>query len=78
MYIDLTSLNKACSKDDFRLLRVDKYVDSMVGCKVMPFLARFLGYHQIQMKEEDKAHTIFIMPFGTYYICMPKGLKNVG
>jgi hypothetical protein len=31
------------------------------------------------MKEEDKANTSFITPFGTYcFICMPKGLKNVG
>jgi hypothetical protein len=31
------------------------------------------------MKEEDKASTSFITPFGTYYfIRMPEGLKNVG
>ena len=29
------------------------------------------------MKEEDKAKTSFIMPFGTYcFVRMPKGLKN--
>jgi hypothetical protein len=31
------------------------------------------------MKEEDKAKTSFIMPFGTYcFVRMPKGIKNVG
>jgi hypothetical protein len=31
------------------------------------------------MKEEDKASTSFITPFGTYcFIRMPEGLKNVG
>jgi hypothetical protein len=31
------------------------------------------------MKEEDKANTSFITPFGTYcFIRMPEGLKNVG
>jgi hypothetical protein len=31
------------------------------------------------MKEEDKASTSFIAPFGTYcFIRMPEGLKNVG
>jgi hypothetical protein len=31
------------------------------------------------MKEEDKASTSFITPFGTYwFVRMPDGLKNVG
>jgi hypothetical protein len=31
------------------------------------------------MKEEDKANTNFITPFGTYcFIRMPEGLKNTG
>jgi hypothetical protein len=39
----------------------------------------FSGYHQIYMKEEDKAKTSFITPFSTYcFVRMPKGLKNVG
>jgi hypothetical protein len=31
------------------------------------------------MKEEDKANTSFITPFGTYYfVRMPEGLRNAG
>jgi hypothetical protein len=79
MCIDFTSLNKACPKDNFPLPRIDKIVDSVAGCEVMSLLDCFSGYHQIYMKEEDKANTSFITPFGTYcFIRMPEGLKNAG
>jgi hypothetical protein len=79
MCIDFTSLNKACPKDNFPLPRIDKIVDSAAGCEVMSLFDCFFGYHQIYMKEEDKANTSFITPFGTYcFIRMPEGLKNVG
>jgi hypothetical protein len=66
MCIDFTRLNKACPKDNFPLPRIDKIVDSAAGCEVMSLLDCFSGYHQIYMKEEDKAITSFITPFGTY------------
>jgi hypothetical protein len=79
MCIDFTSLNKACPKDNFPLPRIDKIVDSATGCEVMSLLDCFSGYHQIYMKEEDKASTSFITPFGTYcFIRMSEGLKNAG
>jgi hypothetical protein len=79
MCIDFTSLNKACPKDNFPLPRIDKIVDSAAGCEVMSLLDCFSGYHQIYMKEEDKANTSFITPFGMYcFIRMLEGLKNVG
>jgi hypothetical protein len=79
MCIDFTSINKACPKDNFPLPRIDKIVDSAAGCEVMSLLDCFSGYHQIYMKEEDKASTSFITPFDTYcFIRMPEGLKNAG
>jgi hypothetical protein len=79
MCIDFTSLKKACPKDNFPLPRIDKIVDSAVGCEVMSLLDCFSGYHQIYMKEEDKASTSFITLFGTYcFVRMPEGLKNAG
>jgi ribonuclease HI len=79
MCIDFTSLNKACPKDNLPLPQIDKIIDSAAGCEVMSLLDCFSGYHQIYMKEEDKAITSFITPFGTYcFIGMPEGLKNVG
>jgi hypothetical protein len=77
MCIDFTSLNKACPKDNFPLPRIDKIVDSAAGYKVLSLLDCFSGYHQIYMKEEDKASTSFITSFGTYcFVHMPEGLKN--
>jgi hypothetical protein len=67
MCIDFTNLDKACPKDNFPLPRIDKIVDSAAGCEVMSVLDCFSGYHQIYMKEEDKASTSFITPFGMYF-----------
>jgi hypothetical protein len=79
MCIDFTSLNKACPKDNFPLPQIDKIVDSAAGCEVMSLLECFSSYQQIYMKEEDKASTSFITPFGTYcFVRMPEGLKNAG
>jgi hypothetical protein len=79
MCIDFTSLNKDCPKDNFPLPWIDKTVDSAARCEVMSLLDCFSGYHQIYMKEEDKASTSLITPFGTYcFIRMSKGLKNAG
>jgi hypothetical protein len=79
MCIDFTGINKACTKDNFPLPWIDKIVDSVAGCEVMSLLDFFSGYHQIYMKEEDKASTSFITPFSTYcFIRMPEGLKNAG
>jgi hypothetical protein len=66
MCIDLTNINKACPKDNFPLPQIDEIVDSATGCEVMSQLDFFSGYHQIYMKEEDKANTSFITPFCTY------------
>jgi hypothetical protein len=78
MCIDFTSLNKACPKDNFPLPRIDKIIDSAAGCEVMSLLDCFSGYHQIYMKEEDKANTGFITPFGMYcFVRMPEGLKTL-
>jgi hypothetical protein len=79
MCIDFTSLNKACPKDNFPLPWIDKIIDSAAGYEVMSLLDCFSRYHQIYMKEEDKASISFITPFGTYcFVRMPEGLKNIG
>jgi hypothetical protein len=67
LYVDFTSLNKACPKD------------STTGCDLLCFLDAFSGYHQIKMAREDEEKTTFITPCDVYcYVCMPFGLKNAG
>jgi hypothetical protein len=77
MYIDYTSLNKACPKDPFSLPRIDQIVDSISGCDLLCFLDANSGFHQIPMSKEDEEHTAFITVDGLFcYVSMPYGLKN--
>jgi hypothetical protein len=77
MCIDYTSLNKACPKVPFPLLRIDQIVDSTAGCELLCFLDAYSGYHQIKMKESDQLATSFITPFGMFcYVTMPFGLRR--
>jgi hypothetical protein len=79
LYVDFTSLNKACPKDPYPLPRIDQIVDSTAGCDLLCFLDASSGYRQIKMAREDKEKTTFITPCGVYcYICIPFGLKNAG
>ena len=79
MCVDFMDLNKACSKDNFPLPRIDQLVDSTVGHKLLTFMDAFSGYNQIKMAEEDQEKTTFITSQGLYcYRVMPFGLKNAG
>jgi hypothetical protein len=77
MCIDYTSLNKACPKDPYPLLRIDQIVDSTLGCDFLSFLDAYSDFHQIRMSREDRKHTAFVTVDGLYcYVVMPYCLKN--
>jgi ribonuclease HI len=77
MWIDYTSLNKACSKDPYPLPSIDQIMDSTSECDLLSFLDAYSGFHQIQMSREDRKHTTFVTVDGLYcYVVMPYGLKN--
>jgi hypothetical protein len=79
MCIDFTDLNKACSKDEFSLPRIDSLIDAVATWELMSLLDYYSGYHQIWMNMEDEPKTSFITPSGTYrYLLMLEGLKNAG
>lgn len=79
MCIDYTNLNKACSKDNFSLPRLDQIIDSTFRCQYLYLINTYYGYHHIRMRKKDVPLTSFITPFGTYcYEIMPFGLKKAG
>ena len=79
MCVDFTDLNKACSKDDYPLPKIDRLVDSTAGHALLSIMDANAGYHQIPLATEDQSHTTFITNTGVYYYrVMPFGLKNVG
>jgi len=45
MCVDFTDLNRACPKDSYPLLKIDKLVKSTAGHKLMIFMDAFSGYH---------------------------------
>ena len=62
MCVDFTDLNRACSKDDFPLPRIDQLVDSAASCEMLSFLDAYSGYHQVWMAKEDEEKTSFGPP----------------
>jgi hypothetical protein len=45
MCVNYTSLEKACPKDLFPLLRIDQVVNSTSGCELLSFLDAYSFYH---------------------------------
>jgi hypothetical protein len=79
MCIDYTSLNKACSKDEYPLSRICQIVDSTASCELLSFLDAYSGYHQISIAVDDEEKTTFITPFEIFcYTKMTFRLKNMG
>jgi hypothetical protein len=79
MCIDYTSLNKACSKDEYLLPRICQIMDSTTSCELLSFLDAYSGYHQISLAIDDEEKIAFITPFGIFcYTKMAFGLKNGG
>jgi hypothetical protein len=78
MCTDFTNLNKCYPKDNLHLVRIDKIIDSAIGCEMIALLDYFYGYHQIWFCREDEEKTSFITPIGTYcYLRTPEGPHNV-
>ena len=61
--IDFTDLNKACSKDNFPLLCIDKLVDATSGNQLLSFMDAYSRYNQIPMHIPDQeTHLLYHRP----------------
>jgi hypothetical protein len=79
MYINYTSLNKVCPKDEYSLPRICQIVDFAASYELLSFLDAYSGHHQISLAIDDEEKMAFIMPFGIFcYIKMAFRLKNGG
>jgi hypothetical protein len=54
MYIDYTSLNKACPIDEYTIPHICQIVDSTTSCELLLFLDAYSGYHQISLTIDDE------------------------
>ena len=52
MFVDYTDLNKACPKDSYPLLMIDRLVDVTFDFGIMSFMDAFSSYNQIWMVPE--------------------------
>ena len=72
-------MNKACSKDNYPLPKIDQLVDATIGYERMSFLYAYSEYNQIKMNERDRIHTALMTKKGLYcYKFMPFRLKHTG
>jgi hypothetical protein len=79
MYIDYTSLNKVCPKNEYPLPHICQIIDSTTLCELLSFLDAYLGYHQISLTIDNEEKIVFITPFVIFcYTKMAFGLMNGG
>ncbi|PKI72000.1 hypothetical protein CRG98_007616 [Punica granatum] len=64
--VDYRYLNRASPKDNFMLPHIDALVDNTTRHTQFSFMDGCFGYNQIQMAEEDKVKTTFIIMWGTF------------
>ena len=77
--INYKDLNKACSKNNSFLSRIDQLINATSNHKLLNFIDAFSSYNQIQIAPEDEENIIFIIERCLYcYKMISFDLKNIG
>lgn len=75
--VDYRALNSVTTPVSYPLPRMDDLLHSTKKTIYMTTLDLRAGYHQVQVRKEDRNKTSFVTPFGTFrYRVMPFGLRN--
>jgi len=77
MCVDYRDVNAQTTKDSFPLPRISEVWSSLAGAKYFASLDLLMGYHQVEVREQDRPKTAFITHKGLFvYNVMPFGLCN--
>jgi hypothetical protein len=77
MCVNYQDINAQTIKDSFPLPRIGEVWSSLAGAKYFASLDLLMGYHQVEVREQDRAKTAFITHKGIFiYNVMPFGLCN--
>ena len=77
MCVDFRELNAQTEKDAFPLPRIDRVWPALTKAKYFSSLDLLMGYHQVEVCEQDRVKTAFLTHRGLYvYNAMPFGLCN--
>jgi hypothetical protein len=77
--IDFRNLNRASEKENYPVLSMEQFLQTMSGSKIFSLLDSFSGYNQVLVSEEDRLKTTFRTKWGTFtYKSMPFGSINAG
>jgi len=77
MCIDYRALKKKTLKNIYTISRIDELMDELRGVKYLSKIDLCLGYHQIQVREQDIPNIAFRCHYGNFeFLVMPFGLTN--
>ena len=75
--IDYRKPNSITKKDAHPLPRIEDIFDTLSGSKFFSTLDLAMGYHQVEVRPEDREKTAFSTPFGLFqFNVMPFGLAT--
>ena len=75
--VDYRKLNEVTKKDRYPLPIMEDLFDALAGAQVFSSLDLASGYWQVEVAEEDREKTAFVVPNGLYeFQTMPFGLSN--